>query len=297
MQVIHRTPWIKRVCLLFCILNNPPSFLLGTCGVGNKGDIIAGSNDSEDGVLIASNPDPLAGCYTQTNGHKVHRHDMNSSNFCMSYTCSGSVEKNAACFSGDSTVEVLHNNNRTRSVEMKGLRVGDMVKTLCDKGNDLGYVECWTPVIGFLHRNETQPSFFYSWKTSRPAGVVRATGKHLVFQDSAFNVDIIDPQTVFVDTLKELSFLTRKTLLQNVDVKRHVGVYAPLTMDGTVLVGGVWFSCYGKHYFCFSFIFQRKYRHTSKRIFPCYQPDSCTITFLSMQRPRTHLCCLGCISL
>lgn len=205
---------------------------------------------------------------------------INVSDFCISYQCSGSMESTLKCFSGDSTVEInmgsisvsdYSKNPPTTEVHvmnkrilMRDLRVGDYVKSLCNGGFKLfflvsfifffclpaGWIPCWTKVIGFLHRNESEFSHFRSWKTntSLRMDTVRVTDKHLVFQ----NQDGFDNNAVAVsvDTLHVGDMLFGGTVLSSVGTSTSAGVYAPLTLEGTLLVGNIWFSCYGNFFPC-----------------------------------------------
>jgi len=132
------------------------------------------------------------------------------------------------CFSGDSTVIVR---GRRKPVKMRDLEEGDFVLDF-----DMKYVE----VVGWLHRDESQYAEFTT--IQHEFGIIELTSEHLLFdpsiRDYAPASAVTHVQSFYIDgTLI-------KSQVKDKSRSFSIGIYAPLTTSGSLMVSGVNSSCY-----------------------------------------------------
>jgi hypothetical protein len=132
------------------------------------------------------------------------------------------------CFASSSTVVVR---GKKQAVPMHKLNVGDEILD-----STMQYVK----VIGWLHRDEDVPAEFI--EITHHSGSIYVTSEHLIFCGKAAayvpakSAESIE--TVYIDGSLVRSRIISKRLV------KLVGIFAPLTSSGTLLVNGVHSSCY-----------------------------------------------------
>lgn len=151
--------------------------------------------------------------------------------------------KSGGCFPGSSTVTLEDGTQRA----VKDLRAGDRVLAADEDGNPI-----YSDFIMFLDRDPTTKMLFYVIETESGQKIT-LTAAHLLFvghnatqggggMSAVFASQVRRGQTVFVHD-------AQRNHLEPVTVKRiytqeHVGSYAPMTAQGTVVVDRVLASCY-----------------------------------------------------
>jgi len=129
---------------------------------------------------------------------------------------------------------------------MRDVAIGDAVRVV----GPTGQVE-WSQVIGWLHREPTSVGEYLRLTTSRRQ--VNISAEHLVATVKGGKVDFIKAQEVEVGSpILECDVSSSGTAsipvwgnsVQKVEKLRAEGIYAPLTMAGTIVVDGVAASCY-----------------------------------------------------
>jgi len=136
-----------------------------------------------------------------------------------------------SCFSGTSTVETERG-----KISIGNLRLGDNVLTYTPgKGGH------FTEFLGWLDRGANADGKFLKISTNSSSIVL--TGNHLIFRLSAD----VGLESVFADQIEEgdklLSLKGEETVV-GVEAAREKGIWAPLTMEGTLLVDGLLASSY-----------------------------------------------------
>ncbi|XP_033494250.2 sonic hedgehog protein [Epinephelus lanceolatus] len=150
--------------------------------------------------------------------------------------------KSGGCFPGSSTV-ILQDGTKKA---VKDLQTGDRVLAADDDGNPI-----YTDFIMFIDQDSTTRRLFYVIETDSGEKIT-LTAAHLLFvghntteeerMSAIFASEVQSGQTVFV-------FDTERSRLEPVSVKRiytqeHEGSFAPVTVQGTVVVDQVLASCY-----------------------------------------------------
>jgi len=126
---------------------------------------------------------------------------------------------------------------------MRDVTVGDAVRVV----GPTGQVE-WSQVIGWLHREPSNVGEYLRLTTSRRQ--VNISAEHLVATVKDGKIDFVKAQEVGVGTpILECDTSTGTSSIwgnavQKVEKYRAEGIYAPLTMAGTIVVDGVAASCY-----------------------------------------------------
>lgn len=128
------------------------------------------------------------------------------------------------------------------SISMRQLNIGDRVRTLGTNGLTL-----YSEVIAFLHKEIKTTAKFYNLKTNAE-NIVRLSSQHLIFRKKnvtspisavfASEINIGDLLYVFNENVSNFQAVTKITMTT------EIGVYAPLTRQGTLLVDGALVSCY-----------------------------------------------------
>ncbi|KAL7374319.1 hypothetical protein ABVT39_026388 [Epinephelus coioides] len=150
--------------------------------------------------------------------------------------------KSGGCFPGSSTV-ILQDGTKKA---VKDLQAGDRVLAADDDGNPI-----YTDFIMFIDQDSTTRRLFYVIETDSGEKIT-LTAAHLLFvghntteeerMSAIFASEVQSGQTVFV-------FDAERSRLEPVSVKRiytqeHEGSFAPVTVQGTVVVDQVLASCY-----------------------------------------------------
>lgn len=142
------------------------------------------------------------------------------------------------CFPAQSTVITPYGPKAMRDVA-----VGDTVRVVTPEGR----VE-WSQTCGWLHRDPAQGAAYLKLTTSRRQLMVSAS--HLIAVVRGGKVEFIPAGDVQVGMalLECETNLTNPSVWGNQVVKVETvlaeGVYAPLTVSGTIVVDGVAASCY-----------------------------------------------------
>ena len=128
----------------------------------------------------------------------------------------GSVNAGGLCFSKDATVQVFGKG----AVTMENLQLGDRVFT----------GETYQTVYSFGHLDKTRETEFLQIETNA-GNSLETTSGHLVYVDGK-------AAPVRADSIKLGDALEGATVIKIGSVKK-TGIFAPLTMDGKVVVDGV----------------------------------------------------------
>lgn len=147
-----------------------------------------------------------------------------NSGVCTQQYCGPSFPE--ACFPGTSTVDVLGKG----PTNMKDVRVGDHVRTA--SGN-------FRQVYAFGHHSPDVPAKFLKMSTSEGQSL-EVTGKHLVFVGGSDN--LIPAEDIQIGD--KLQTKAGPTLVVKIQEIEGVGMYAPFTTDGTLLVNDIAASSY-----------------------------------------------------
>lgn len=128
------------------------------------------------------------------------------------------------------------------SISMRQLRIGDKLRTLGANGETTA-----SEVIAFLHKETHTQAEFYKLETSG-GNAITLSPQHLIFRKENFSSPI---SVIFASeiNLGNLLYVSSGSDFQYQEVTRitmvtEIGVYAPLTTQGTMLVDGVLVSCY-----------------------------------------------------
>ena len=142
------------------------------------------------------------------------------------------------CFPANSRVTLESGEN----INMRQLRVGDKVRTLGMNGETAD-----SKVIAFLHRAEKIKAEFYKFETSGGNALILSP-QHLIFRKENSRRPI---SAVFASEIKLGNLLytsngsaSEYKAVTRISMVTEIGVYAPLTMQGTLLVDGILVSCY-----------------------------------------------------
>jgi hypothetical protein len=120
------------------------------------------------------------------------------------------------CFSGSSTVQVLHQG----TVPMADLSIGDEVLTGANQ---------YEPIYGFGHHQESKLSDFIQIQTD--ASTLVLTKNHLVFVSGHVNSAVRSDQVRVGDTVST-------GVVKKIATVKEKGLYMPLTRSGTIVVNG-----------------------------------------------------------
>jgi len=196
-------------------------FMNGLCDDG----VVTVANSTETGLIRAS----LEGMERPVSRRQKSRHKSNRTK-----------EKPAQCFPGEAMVEVLGRG----ATPMANLRLGDQVLTSkkVQEGAQLEY----EPVLAWIHIAKGTEAIFTTIRHER--GILRASPGHLVFLATAsgFHVDVPAGNVRKGDVLlasTESGLVASKILSVDHD-SVSLGMYAPLTHSGTIVVDGVLASIY-----------------------------------------------------
>ena len=167
--------------------------------------------------------------------------------FVTNYSDSSMAIKTGGCFPGHS---IVHVKNRG-PVKMDALAIGDQVLSVDVTTGQRIY----EPVIGFLHRSETEPALFQTVQTEKNT-TLTLTPDHLIYSsDDPADPGHLSRPPLFAGRLKIGSFVyvmdtttsgSNPVRARVTDISRvhGTGLYAPLTASGTMVVDDVIVSCY-----------------------------------------------------
>ena len=147
-------------------------------------------------------------------------------------------KKRGGCYPASATFVDVAGTRR----QMESLLLGEAVQVITNKGVTL------KPVITFIHRQPDLFQKFMQITTLRYKKILKITEDHLIFVEKngkeaaipARDVKIGDMVYVKVGGQKMLE----KDAVQGVSIVFEKGVYAPVTLSGTILVNDVNTSCY-----------------------------------------------------
>lgn len=146
----------------------------------------------------------------------------------------------ALCFPAGASVVTPQGAKR-----MEDLRVGDTVRVMTTDGR-----LTWSQVCGWAHRDQQASAPYLRLTTSHRQLVV--SGDHLVATIAGSSISFVPAKTIQPGhTLVECDNSTAEgsagvwgNRVVSVDAVHAQGVFAPLTLTGTVVVDGVAASCY-----------------------------------------------------
>ncbi|XP_062861811.1 indian hedgehog signaling molecule a [Trichomycterus rosablanca] len=155
--------------------------------------------------------------------------------------------KTGGCFPGGALVTMEDGSRKT----MQDLQLGDRVLSSSERTGQLAFSE----VIAFLDRQSTVRTLFYTLETERGA-TLSLTTAHLVFvsegncSGSALTGTL---RTVFASEVKPGQCVVlaqdregHLSRVLRVRIREDMGVFAPLTQHGTVVVNDILSSCYAE---------------------------------------------------
>ncbi|KAM6893456.1 indian hedgehog B protein-like [Xenentodon cancila] len=157
--------------------------------------------------------------------------------------------KSGGCFPGDASVTLEGGAQKSLSDLQPGERV--LASSGSDGSGDLVFSE----VLTFLDQDPTMPTLFYNLQTEAGAEL-SLTAAHLIFvsegncSEGAVPAHGALKATYASDTrpgqclLVSMGKVGRLSRINRVSVRMGKGVFAPLTLKGTVVVDGVVASCY-----------------------------------------------------
>ncbi|XP_035233408.1 desert hedgehog protein B-like [Stegodyphus dumicola] len=156
--------------------------------------------------------------------------------------CSVKIEstvpsKSTGCFHGSSKVMT-----RKGTKLMQELHIGDEVLTFFTRTKSIGY----SYIIAFLHRDPHAITTFMKMKTEFNSSLL-ITANHIVFHsamDQEFQGSHASNLRVGDSVYTFHSYELRKVVINSIDYQLMTGVFAPLTEEGTIIVNGIWTSCY-----------------------------------------------------
>jgi hypothetical protein len=144
------------------------------------------------------------------------------------------------CFPGTSMALTREGNKAMRDVV-----IGDVVRVVTPTGQAE-----WSPVCGWLHNEPKSVGEYLRLTTSRRQ--LNISAEHLVATLKGGKIDFVKAQEVQAGTpILECDVSGAQTstpiwgnTVQKVEKFRAEGIYAPLTVAGTIVVDGVAASCY-----------------------------------------------------
>ena len=148
------------------------------------------------------------------------------------------VEKESGgCYPGSATFVDIHLQRR----KMESLKVGDVVQVVNNKEIQ------FEPVITFIHRQTEVMQEFLEITTLHEKKILKITEDHLLFVEKGGQAAVIPARDVNIgDTLyvTDDQNVVKTDEVQTIGFVWEKGVYAPVTLGGTILVNDVHTSCY-----------------------------------------------------
>ena len=129
-----------------------------------------------------------------------------------------------------------------RRRQMESLLLGEEVQVTTNKGVTS------KPVITFIHRQPDLFQEFLQITTLRYKKILKITEDHLIFVEKNGKEAAIPARDVKIGDMVYVKVGGQETLekdaVQGVSIVFEKGVYAPVTLSGTILVNDVYTSCY-----------------------------------------------------
>ncbi|XP_044164536.1 uncharacterized protein LOC114969765 [Acropora millepora] len=129
-----------------------------------------------------------------------------------------------------------------RRRQMESLLLGEEVQVITNKGVTS------KPVITFIHRQPDLFQKFMQIKTLRYKKILKITEDHLIFVEKNGKEAAIPARDVKIGNMVYVKVggqeMLQKDAVQGVTIVFERGVYAPVTLSGTILVNDVYTSCY-----------------------------------------------------
>ncbi|XP_074611604.1 uncharacterized protein LOC141866090 isoform X4 [Acropora palmata] len=148
------------------------------------------------------------------------------------------VEKSGGCYPASATFVDVAGRRR----QMESLLVGEEVKVITNKGVTS------KPVITFIHRQPDLFQEFLQITTLRYKKILKITEDHLIFVEKNGKEAAIPARDVKIGDMVYVKVegqeMLEKDAVQGVSIVFERGVYAPVTLSGTILVNDVNTSCY-----------------------------------------------------
>lgn len=147
------------------------------------------------------------------------------------------AQQSGGCYPGSATFVDIHLQRR----KMESLKVGDVVQVVNNKEIQ------FEPVITFIHRQTEVMQEFLEITTLHEKKILKITEDHLLFVEKGGQAAVIPARDVNIgDTLyvTDDQNVVKKDEVQTIGFVWEKGVYAPVTLSGTILVNDVHTSCY-----------------------------------------------------
>ena len=129
-----------------------------------------------------------------------------------------------------------------RRRQMESLLLGEEVQVITNKGVTS------KPVITFIHRQPDLFQKFMQITTLRYKKILKITEDHLIFVEKNGKEAAIPARDVKIGNMVYVKVggqeMLQKDAVQGVTIVFERGVYAPVTLSGTILVNDVYTSCY-----------------------------------------------------
>ena len=142
------------------------------------------------------------------------------------------------CFPASATLADVARRRR----QMESLLLGEEVQVITDKGVTS------KPVITFIHRQPDLFQEFLQITTLRYKKILKITEDHLIFVEKNGKEAAIPARDVKIGDMVYVKVggqeMLEKDAVQCVSIVFEKGVYAPVTLSGTILVNDVNTSCY-----------------------------------------------------
>ncbi|XP_032900237.1 sonic hedgehog protein [Amblyraja radiata] len=152
--------------------------------------------------------------------------------------------KSGGCFPASARVNLENGDTK----QVKDLTPGDRVLAADERGNLL-----YSDFVMFLDRAEEVEKVFYVIETREPRRKLALTAAHLLFVGHATNEGQLGLKATFASKVRsgQLVYITdgdshrlRPARVDKVYLEEMIGAYAPLTMQGTLVIDQVLTSCY-----------------------------------------------------
>lgn len=125
---------------------------------------------------------------------------------------------------------------------MRQLNIGDRVRTLGTNGEAMS-----SEVIAFLHKEIDTEAQFFNLETNG-GNNVKLSARHLIFRKktNTSSISVVFASEINIGDLLYTSngSVPSYEAVTRITMTTEIGVYAPLTRQGTLLVDGVLVSCY-----------------------------------------------------
>ncbi|XP_067026821.1 uncharacterized protein [Acropora muricata] len=146
--------------------------------------------------------------------------------------------KRGGCYPASATFVDVAGRRR----QMESLLLGEEVQVITNKGVTS------KPVITFIHRQPDLFQEFLQITTLRYKKILKITEDHLIFVEKNGKEAAIPARDVKIGDMVYVNVGGQETLekdaVQGVSIVFEKGVYAPVTLSGTILVNDVYTSCY-----------------------------------------------------